>query len=197
MKKVFLIGDSIRYGAHGKREIGYGYYVPELLKDKAEVFQPDDNCRFVQYSLRYLHDWAKNLNVGEDVDVVFWNNGLWEIVRILGDEPLIPVEQYGEMLVRLKKRINTVFPNAKIIFALTTPVLEELFGKDFLRRNSDIEKYNKTAIEVLEPLDVKICDLYSTAKPILPKHHSDGVHYDEIGASMLAQTVAEAITELL
>lgn len=39
MKKVTLLGDSIR-------QIGYGTRVPQLLGSKFEVFQPEDNCRF-------------------------------------------------------------------------------------------------------------------------------------------------------
>ena len=55
-KKIFLLGDSIRFGATGSP--GYGIFVKEKLKDKAEVFAPNDNCRFAQYTLRYLHEWA-------------------------------------------------------------------------------------------------------------------------------------------
>ena len=49
MKKVTLLGDSIR-------QIGYGTKVPELLGDEYQVFQPEDNCRFVKYTLRMLFD---------------------------------------------------------------------------------------------------------------------------------------------
>ena len=38
MKKVVLLGDSIR-------EIGYGTKVPELLKDEFTVWQPEENWR--------------------------------------------------------------------------------------------------------------------------------------------------------
>ena len=44
VKKIILIGDSIR--------IGYDKYVKDALKDKAEVFYPSENCRFAQYVLR-------------------------------------------------------------------------------------------------------------------------------------------------
>ena len=38
MKKIILIGDSIR--------LGYCGFVKEVLADKAEVFFPEDNCKF-------------------------------------------------------------------------------------------------------------------------------------------------------
>ena len=43
MKRVVLLGDSIRL-------IGYGTKVPELLGDGYEVWQPEDNGRFAQYT---------------------------------------------------------------------------------------------------------------------------------------------------
>ena len=46
MKKIVLIGDSIRFGAPGSP--GYGVYVKEILAEEAEVFMPNDNCRFLQ-----------------------------------------------------------------------------------------------------------------------------------------------------
>ena len=49
MKKVALLGDSIRL-------IGYGTKVPELLGKEYEVFQPAENCRFVKYTLRGVFD---------------------------------------------------------------------------------------------------------------------------------------------
>ena len=53
MKKVTLLGDSIR-------QIGYGTRVPELLGEDYEVFQPEENCRFVKYTLRMLFDYINH-----------------------------------------------------------------------------------------------------------------------------------------
>ena len=41
MKKVVLLGDSIRLW-------GYGTKVPDMLKGEYEVCQPEDNCRFTK-----------------------------------------------------------------------------------------------------------------------------------------------------
>ena len=49
MKKIFLIGDSIRFGAPNSP--GYGVFVKEKLQDKAIVYAPNENCRFTQYTL--------------------------------------------------------------------------------------------------------------------------------------------------
>ena len=64
MKNIFLIGDSIRFGAYNVTEYNnlsprYGIYVKEKLAGVANVYAPDENCRFAQFTLRFLHKWAK------------------------------------------------------------------------------------------------------------------------------------------
>ena len=53
--KIVLIGDSIRV-------VGYGPMLEERLKKAGfEVFQPEDNCRFAQYTLRLLFDLKEQI----------------------------------------------------------------------------------------------------------------------------------------
>lgn len=195
MKKAFFIGDSIRVGVEGYSASGYGYYIEALLRGTAEVFQDRDNSLFAQYTLRFVNDWAQKAGCGDDIDLVYWNNGMWDILRQGGDEPLSSPEIYRENLRRVRHRLNMIFPKAKIVFAYTTPVMEELASPDFFRKNSDVILYNRIAKETLEPLGVIIHDLYSVAKEIQPEHHLDWVHYDETGAQILAKAVAKCVKE--
>lgn len=202
-KKVFLIGDSIRFGVSGRdgAECGYGVHLKEILESNgiAKVYAPNENCRFLQYTLRYLHEWAAECgeDVKNDIDAVHWNNGLWDVLRLFGDEPFTPVEMYREYLLRVHSRIRKLFPKAKIIFALNTPVTEEMSSPDFTRKNSDIEAYNRTAAEVLSPLGVTINDLYTTAAEIRPTLYLDWVHYNAEGSKALAEKTADVIKEVL
>ena len=198
MKNVLLIGDSIRFGATSNPEYktanspGYGVYVAEMLKGEANIFAPDDNCRFAQYTLRYLYDWSKDLDC-EKIDVVHWNNGLWDVLRINGDEPLTPIDVYELMLGRVCDMIKKMFPNAKIIFALSTAVVEEWARPDFMRYNSDIEKYNEAAKRALEKKGVLFNDLYSISAAFDNSLHADFVHFNEEGSKILASAVCEKI----
>ena len=126
------------------------------------MYGPDENCRFAQYTLRYLHEWAASVP-REEIDVVHWNNGLWDVLRLYGDEPLTPLEVYGDMLRRVYKRIRYLFPNARIIFALSPSVIEEWANPIFIRYNREIEEYNRKAKEVMEELGVGVNDLYSVS----------------------------------
>lgn len=195
MKKIFLIGDSIRFGFDDEkdRNLGYGYHIKQKLYGKAEVYYPFENCRFLMYTLRYLGEWKAQLGLGDDIDIVHWNNGLWDVLRLYGDEPFTPIEQYKEQLVRVYKRIKLLFPKAKVYFSLSTPIIQEQAGGDFSRDNADIEKYNEEAIKVLEPLGVEIIDLYSKAKTLQPKYSKDWVHYVPEGAEILADYIIDKL----
>ena len=184
MKNILLLGDSIR--------IGYDEFVKEKLEGKADVFFPEDNCRFAQYMLRYLGNW-KDLAEPESVDIVHWNCGLWDILRMDGDEVFTPKEFYVHTIVRIAKKMKLFFPNARIIFALTTPVIESWGSENFMRYNSDIEEYNAAAIDALTPLGVEINDLYSTAAKFDESLRKDWTHFNDDGSNLLADSVVKAI----
>lgn len=194
MKKVLLIGDSIRYGASGSP--GYGGYVKDLLADIAEVYAPDDNCRFAQYTLREIHTWAGQVD-REAIDLIHWNNGLWDVLRLHKDEPLTPCDIYVYMLGRVHRVMKTLFPKAKIVFATSTAVIEEMASPDFFRYNADIEAYNKAACELMASLGVTVNDLYTLSAAFPKEWHSDFVHFGEDGSRALADQVAAVIRKEL
>jgi len=192
MKNIFLIGDSIRFGAANSP--GYGVYVKEKLAGEANVYAPDENCRFAFYTLRYLHEWVNSLGIdGKTVDVVHWNNGLWDVLRLFGDDPFTPVDVYVAALERVYKRIRYLFPNARVIFALNTSVIEEWANPDFFRYNREIEQYNRAAAELMARLGVEVNDLYALSSTLGPEYRSDWVHYNEEGSKILADQVVRLI----
>ena len=192
MKNVFLIGDSIRFGSTSGNSPGYGGYVKEKLQGIANVYAPNENCRFAQYTQRYLHEWAKDID-GASVDVVHWNNGLWDVLRISEDEPFTDVDIYVRVLRRVYRRIREVFPNAKVIFALSTAVIEERTKPGYKLCNDDIESYNRTAAALMEELHVEINDLYSVTKDWGEELHTDQVHFTAAACETLAEKVIERI----
>ena len=96
MKKVVLLGDSIR-------AIGYGRKVPEMLGEEYTVWQSEDNCRFVKYTLRMLFEWREDI---KDADIIHWNNGLWDICD-LGDGVFTSPEEYAATMTRIAARLKT------------------------------------------------------------------------------------------
>lgn len=190
MKKIVLIGDSIR--------MGYDKYVMEALHGVAEVLYPSENCRFAEYVLRYAHEWKNNGNWGDDVDLVHWNAGLWDALELFGDAPLTSLSYYGEAIARIDKRLRMLFPKAKFVFATSTNVSEEMSDPDFTRHNATIEKYNAEALRALSGTDTVINDLYSLTASFPDSYRSDWVHfYTPEGTEMIGGRVLSVLVSLL
>ena len=190
MKKVILIGDSIR--------LGYEKYVAEALKDSCEIYSPPENCRFAEYVLRYLHEWQAQGKWPSDADLVHWNAGLWDALRLFGDEPMTPKEAYRNLIPRIHTRIRMLFPKAKIIFATSTSIVEEKYGESFKRYNREIEEYNAIAKEALSEADCEINDLYTVSIDVPSEARSDSTHFNTpLGAELIGGAVVRAITPWL
>jgi len=168
MKNLLLIGDSIR--------MGYDKSVKKTLEGKANVIFPADNCRFASYVLRYFHEYLGDIK-GEDIDVIHWNAGLWDSLRLFEEEPHTPIDVYAYYIERICNRIRKICPNAHVIFATSTKVLSEKMSKDFKRYNEEIEKYNEVAVKIVKKYGFKINDLYALSVTLPEESHSDAVHY--------------------
>ena len=189
MKRVFLIGDSIR--------IGYCEQVAQMMEDRAQVQWPADNCRFTKYILASVHHWAEVAGEPEKIDVVQWNCGHHDIARFgcLPDNLTTP-EEYRAGLYRIHKCLKGTFPNAKQIFALTTPIrpsMEHLHS----HTTAEIMVYNKIAEEVMADVGVPVNDLFSVIRALPESVYRDRCHFEEDGSLALARKVVEEIDKLL
>ena len=93
-----------------------------------------------------------------------------------------------------------LFPNAKVIFATSTPIVEERFTSPEIsnRKNSDIEKYNKAACDIARKYGFYINDLYAVTKDVDISYYSDMTHlYTPDGAQLHTNAVLKAIGEAL
>ncbi|WP_036608805.1 SGNH/GDSL hydrolase family protein [Oribacterium sp. P6A1] len=195
MINVLLLGDSIR--------LNYQEEVARLLNVNANVVYPKDNGRFCLYTLRYIHEWIKDLSPKDgEFDIVHFNCGLWDVLRLSNESgPMISEELYHESLVRIVERIRFMCPGVKIIFALTTSVKEPGFEPGIEigeRRNQDIVRYNEIAKGVFNKMGIDINDLWEVSKKIPDDARSDQVHFDtDKGRMVLADAVAMFIKQRL
>ncbi len=183
-KQVLLIGDSIR--------LGYCQVVKDALQEQAEVIFPAENCRDTHYVLESLAGW-RDLCHREDVAVVQFNCGHWDAEHFDGDETsLTPVEQYGENLRKIIKRLRRYFPQAQLIFATTTPMNPNPAMKH-TRTTEEICGYNRMGMAVAEECGVAVNDLYAVAAPWESEMFADYCHFTEKGYEILGKTVADFI----
>ena len=187
---ALLIGDSI--------SLGYRDLVKFFLQDEVEVFYPPENARFVAYTFRALYEWSRDLNWSPDINFVYWNNGLWDVVRIFGDEPQTPLRDYEVLIERTWRRLRYLFPKATIIFATSTPVLESRFNKNiFYRRNEDIQQYNTAAIKIILSNGGIVHDLNKLASGWPEQAYEDGTHFIPQARQIMAACIAELLRELV
>lgn len=194
MKKVLLLGDSIR--------MGYAEYVKELLKDKCEVYYDDkDNGRFAAYTLWQANQFFKNYG---RFDVVHWNNGYWDMnVELPMVDAVHPVDEYIHFLKRII--VECQRNGAEIIFATTTPILEIGSSMDNtgtgikINYNNDwVLRYNDAAKKLMLEKNVTINDLYTLM--LKDKNFykcEDMLHLTEEGYRICAEQVARLVEEKL
>ncbi|MBR7141210.1 MAG: hypothetical protein IKD03_03620 [Clostridia bacterium] len=179
MKKIALLGDSIRL-------IGYGKIVAEMLEREVEVFQSEDNGRFAKYMLRSIFDMHEQL---KDCEVIHFNCGHWDVCDIMGDGQLFSTdEEYIANLERIAKALLKITP--KVIFATITPVNPQYK----YNRNEDIDRFNEKAVKKMKELGVQINDLNSLVKENVEEYLcEDMLHLSPTGTQLCARQVVEYI----
>ena len=190
MKKIVLLGDSIR--------MGYDKYVKEALSDVAEVYYPDENCRFAANLLRFVHDWKRKGSWPDDVDLVHWNAGAWDVLKMFGEDTLSTPEYYKLCIERIDRRLRLLFPKAKMVFATTANGVDEGYGSRIFRTNADIRRFNDIALGVLKPLGVEINDIYALTDGCKESCRSDMTHFNtDDGRALLGGRVVSVICNAL
>jgi lysophospholipase L1-like esterase len=194
MKRVVLIGDSIR--------MGYQDTVRAELGSAAEVWSPSENGGHTVNVLIYLNEWV----LKRQPDIVHINCGLHDLKTLARDdrENLIPVAEYKRNVGRILRLIQT-YTRARIIWAATTPVHEERIKKtrtapgDFRRYEADVVAYNEAAREEAKAKGVPLNDLYAKVMAAGRDESltADGVHFTKDAYTMLGKAAAEAIRPLL
>ncbi len=187
MPNVLLLGDSI--------SLCYREFVRENLRGVMNVYYPPENGRFAAYTFRMIYEWSRDLKWSADMDFVYWNNGLWDVARIFGDEPQTSLADYKVMIRRIFNRLRYLFPKAMIIFATTTPVIEEFFDKEiFYRRNEDIKLYNEAAAQIVLQKGGMVHDIHEGGYH--KEHYIDSTHFKPQVSQFIAQEIADLLKSL-
>ena len=184
LPNIFLIGDSIRKG--------YCKTVKSELEGKAEVFFVDDNCRSTQYVIFSLRKWAAMFDNPEKVNIVHFNCGQWDIAHFSGSpECLTSESDYAKNISAILFILRKLFPNAKIIFATTTPMNPN--GKVGVnpRTNAEVERYNEIATEVCRKEGIEINDIHALTKDWGEDRFKDYCHLTKEAFAELGKMVAE------
>jgi dienelactone hydrolase/lysophospholipase L1-like esterase len=190
LPKVVLLGDSIR--------LGYAPLVAKRLAGKATVVSPAFDGGDSAALLRQVAQWA----IRENPAVVHFNCGLDDLKRAKasGRHQVEPADYQGnleQLVARLQKETT-----AALVFANTTPVLDARRAgrsEEFSLAEADVQRYNATAVAVMQPCGVPVHDLHWVVQQggVEKLLDADGVHCTPAGNALLAEAVADSVLRQL
>lgn len=174
LPRVMLIGDSITRA--------YFSGVEEHLKGKAYVARIATSKAIGDPALL---DEIKVFLRQTRFDVVHLNIGMhgWDYTEA----------EYAKHFPALLKAVRKAAPNAKLIWALTTPVRKD---REKGATNARIEARNTIAAGYCLKHNIPVDDLHALMQP-RPEVHSDDIHFNKDGNALLASQVANHIAKLL
>ncbi len=180
LPRVLLIGDSISrdyYPEVEKRLAGKAYV--GRLSSSAFVADP------------VLLQQIKTTLASTRFDVIHFNNGMhgWQHTE----------SEYRQAFPELLEAIHQCAPNAKLIWASTTPLKNSPTTPPKHSTEATDERIaarNSIALEFVQAKGIPVDDLYSLMRGH-PEYHSDNVHFNNQGVAVEAAQVAAQIEPLL
>jgi hypothetical protein len=179
LPRVLLVGDSICDAYHN--------YVKEELKGKALVAKLATSSSLGDPALL---EQMKYILSNYKFAVIHFNNGL--------HGPSYTEEEYQQDIPKLLRIIEQKAPDAKLIWATSTPMRKPAPNPhEFLPINERIKVRNQIVTRVAAEKGIPVDDLYGLVVDHPEYVAADGVHYKPEGQAVEAKQVAKAILEVL
>ena len=191
MKKVLLMGDEIHFS--------YQERVKELLADVCEVISDPCNSKYTANALWLVRDQIELTMQLKDIDLIHWNNGIWDHYRTMDDgAPLVTAEHY--LYVNRRYHRQLAHYADRLIWATTTPAGDGypydpngVFGIPKDEWNREIALYNDILVPYLRHEGVAINDLHALVSANPDYLGEDGIHLSDKGVEAVAQQTAAMI----
>ena len=179
LPRVLLIGNSITRDYYpGVEKLLEGRAFVERLSTSKSVGDPA-----LLDEIILILKWQK-------FDIVHFNNGLhgWDYTE----------EEYKNAFPAFVETIRKAAPEAKLVWASTTPIRQGEDMLEFDARTQRVIERNKIADEYLSGKDIEKNDLYAFVIGH-PEYYAggDGTHLVPLGVSKMSEKVAEFIKGIL
>ena len=173
---VALIGDSITEG--------YYQLVKHALKDVAKV---DYLATSYSIASHMYSETVKNFVRDSAYDVVHFNYGLHAFS--------VDEETYE---TRCSDVLKFIVSQAKVVVATTTTVMDETLRVEQESWKGKVIERNQKLNIIAKSLHLEVDDLNELCKTFtLPDRNPDGVHFNESGYALLAESVVQSIKKQL
>jgi lysophospholipase L1-like esterase len=153
--------------------------------------------------LQYANSWIKE----RSASIIHINSGLDDLkcIPLSNRENLIPLKLYAENIERIIKYIHRVKPETIMIWATTTPVIDERIiranqeTEGSMLYQEDVIRYNEALMETCQKLGIPVNDLFKFVMSGEPSRImlEDGIHFTEMGYELLGEQVADALQVFL
>jgi lysophospholipase L1-like esterase len=168
----------------------------DRVGDQFDIVHNPDNASNSGKVAKNIQSWVESASP----DIIHLNCGLHDIKYDRKKRTVaIPLDRYEQHLRTIAGYLNSL-SDKKIIFALTTPVIDEWHRakKPFDRREADVQRYNAIARRVMSEYGIAISDLHKVIADAGPESCllPDGVHMNGKGNRLLAMAVAASLTQV-
>lgn len=168
-RRILLIGDSITrsYRDLVNKRLSGKAYADQLATSKA--IDSDGYIALINYMCSQCNSY----------DIVQFNNGLHGFH--------LDNESYQKNYIKIIKCLVSLYPNAKIIVATTTPVRVRGNLAEVDERNNIVIERNNIACEIANSFNLEVVDLYEVIDNKQELYINDGVHLSVEGCDMIAE----------
>jgi lysophospholipase L1-like esterase len=184
--KVLIIGDSISEG-----------YTGALLLQKASVVHNQNpsgdflatNARASVFGIDMIDVWLDLAMEQHEIKYVTLNHGLWDI-----SSDVFPRTSLVDYQANLEYEVGRIRARGLPVMFITST-----YAPVNSARHPHVESYNAAAKEVMEALDVPVCDIYEYSKSIkhlqLNQASQADVHFTDEGSALLAEQVSNCLLQ--
>lgn len=195
--KIVLFGDSVLFGTGAsKRKSGCGRILRSLLMNKEVIIKGRNNDTTYQALDRIRKDVLLYNNA--IVIILFGNNDC----RLNGpDTPVVPLSEYKNNLIKIISMIKS--SNKIPVLSNLQPIDSKLFYKSvpemkkfMININSPREwhkEYSLACEEVAKREMIKLADIHSRLENSDCVISKDGLHPNDLGHQIIAETFYETI----
>jgi hypothetical protein len=177
LPRVLLLGDSITSNYYDS--------VCRHLQGKAYVVRLATS--FFVTDPMLLHQ-VRSVLAAMKFDVIQFNNGIHGMSHT--------DEEYSHGLVVLLRTIRDAAPEAKLIWASSTPLSESNHLDQPRHDMPRVKERNRIALDLMTKENIPVDDLYALMMPHADLHVPDGAHWTSQGEDLQGAEVADQVSKL-
>lgn len=186
LPRVMLLGDTV--------SVGYTLPTRKLLEGKANVHRNAITTASSQLGAESVSEWLGHTKW----DVIYFNFGAFDLVLEKDGAVAVPPDRYEANLRLIIAKLRAHSPEARLIFATTTPIPTEQTRSQIKYAAEKADEYRLIAEKVMRECGVPISDLRAVVTPRLNEWQIPGnIHFREAAYEAVSTKVADQIAVAL